>query len=38
MAERGVAGLDRAIRGALAEPLIDPGAALVTKDNMSVFQ
>ncbi len=38
MAELGVDALVRAIRGEEVESLIDSGAALVTKDNMSDFQ
>jgi simple sugar transport system substrate-binding protein len=38
MAELGVDGLVRAIRGEQVETLIDSGAALVTKENMSDFQ
>lgn len=38
MAELGVDALVKAIRGEKVESLIDSGAALVTKDNMSDFQ
>jgi len=38
MAELGVDALDKAIRGEEVPSLIDSGAALVTKDNMSEFQ
>ncbi len=38
MAELGVDALVKAIRGEKVESLIDSGAALVTKDNMSKFQ
>jgi ABC-type sugar transport system substrate-binding protein len=38
MAELGVDALVKAIRGQQVEPLIDSGAALVTKDNMADFQ
>jgi ribose transport system substrate-binding protein len=37
MAELGVDALVKAIRGEKVESLIDSGAALVTKDNMSTF-
>jgi ABC-type sugar transport system substrate-binding protein len=37
MAELGVDALVRAIKGEKVEPLIDSGAALVTKDNMANF-
>ena len=37
MAELGVDALVKAIRGEKVESLIDSGAALVTKDNMSKF-
>ena len=37
MAELGVDALVKAIRGEKVEPLIDSGAALVTKDNMAEF-
>jgi simple sugar transport system substrate-binding protein len=38
MAELGVDALVKAIRGESVESLIDSGAALVTKENMSKFQ
>lgn len=38
MAALGVEALVKAIRGGEVPPLIDSGAALVTKDNMSAFQ
>ena len=38
MASLGVEALVKAIRGGKVEPLIDSGAALVTKDNMADFQ
>lgn len=38
MAELGVDALVKAVRGEKVEPLIDSGAALVTKDNMAKFQ
>ena len=37
MAELGVDALVKAIKGEKVEPLIDSGAALVTKDNMANF-
>ena len=38
MSEYGVDALVKAINGEKVEPLIDSGAALVTKDNMAKFQ
>jgi ABC-type sugar transport system substrate-binding protein len=38
MAELGVDALVKALRGEKVEPLIDSGAALVTKENMDKFQ
>ena len=38
MSELGVDALVKAIHGQHVEPLIDSGAALVTKDNMSQFK
>ena len=38
MAELGVDALVKSIRGEKVDPLIDSGAALVTRENMASFQ